>query len=131
MHEVVVLQGRHVCELHRAGFEIDRRDRRLVHGRVVLVLEEVAQRVGDGRRVEQAGGELVQHRLEGVVVVRVHQHDLDVRILELPRGTETGEAAAEDQDPRTAAARNPKTLLLQASQKGLQRESRPVITPTG
>ena len=42
-HESVVLQRRHVRELHRAAFEIDRRDGCLVDGGVLLMLEEIAQ----------------------------------------------------------------------------------------
>ena len=49
--------------------EVDPGDRRLVDRRVVLVLDEVAQRVPHRRRLEQARGQLVQQRLEGVVVV--------------------------------------------------------------
>ena len=101
-HQVVVRQGRHVGELHFAAFEIDRRDRRLVDGHVLVVLEEVAQRMSHRRRVEQAGGELVEHRLEAVVVVRVDQHDVDVRVLELAGGSETGKAP-----PRTTTRARP------------------------
>ena len=75
--------------------------RRLVDGRVFLVLEEVAQRMRDRRRVQEPGGELVEHRLEAVVVVRVHQHDVDVGMLELARSPETGEPAPEDEDARS------------------------------
>ena len=56
--------------------------------------------MGYRRRVQKPGCQLVEHGLEAVVVVRVHQHDVDVRIFELARSPETGEAAAEDQDPR-------------------------------
>ena len=45
------------------------------------------------------GRQLVEHGLETVVVVRVHQHDVHVRMLELPRCPQTGEPAAEDDDP--------------------------------
>ena len=60
--------------------------------------DEVAERVADGRRLEQAARELVEQRLEGVVVVAVDEHDLGVGVLELLRGADAGEAAAEDQD---------------------------------
>ena len=45
----------------------------LVDPRVVLVVEEVAERVADGRLLEQARRHLVQQRLERVVVVLVHE----------------------------------------------------------
>ena len=75
-HEVVVLQRRHVRELHRAALEIDRRDGCLVDGGVLLMLEEIAQRMGDRGRLDQARCQLVEHGLETVVVVRVDQHDV-------------------------------------------------------
>ena len=53
-------------------------------------------RVPDRRLLEQAGGELVQQRLEGVVVVLVDQHDVDVGLAQLLRGADPGEAAAQD-----------------------------------
>ena len=63
-------------------------------------MEEIAQRMPDGVRLEQARRHLVQERLEGVVVVLVDQHDVDVGLLQLPCGADTREAAAEDQDAR-------------------------------
>ena len=110
--------------------EVDRRHRRLVDGRVLLVLEEVAQRMGYRRRVQQPGRELVEHRLEAVVVVRVHQDDVDVRVLELARSPEAGEAAAEDQDPRACFLR----LRRRCSPKHRDRLAPPVpdgITQSG
>ena len=79
----------------------------LVHGDVRLVVEEVAQRMADGSRLEQAGRDLVQERLERVVVVLVDEHDVGVGVLQLPRGADSGEASAEDQDarPRSAVVR--------------------------
>ena len=50
----------------------------LVHGDVRLVVEQVAQRVPDRGRLEQVGGDLVQERLERVVVVPVDDRDVDV-----------------------------------------------------
>ena len=48
---------------------------------VLLVVEQVAQRVPDRGRLEQAGRDLVEERLEGVVVVPVDEHDVDVGVL--------------------------------------------------
>ena len=78
------------------------------------MIEEIAQRMGDRGRFDQARRELVEHGLETVVVVRVDQHDVHVRVLELPRGTQTGEPAAEDDDPMPVATGLAKTLLPQA-----------------
>jgi hypothetical protein len=68
-NEEVVLKRRELRELHLAGVEVDRRHGRLVDRGVLLVLDEVAERVADGGLLEQAGRELIKERLEGVVVV--------------------------------------------------------------
>ena len=96
--EVVVGDRREPFEGDLACFEVDGRDTRLVDGRVAVALEQVAQRVSDRGRVEQAGGELVEQRLEGVVVVPVDEHDLGVRVLQLLRGADPGKPSSEDQD---------------------------------
>ena len=72
--------------------------RGLVHRRVLLAVQQVTQRVADRRRLEQAGRELVEERLEGVVVVPVDEHDVGVRVLELLRRADAGEAAAENEN---------------------------------
>ncbi len=99
-HEEVVGQGRHVRERHLACLEVDRGHRRLVDGDVVLmvVVDEVADRVADGARLEEARRELVQERLEGVVVVPVDQDDVGVRLAQLLRRAEPAEPSAEDDD---------------------------------
>ena len=84
--------------------EVDRGHRRLVDRGVVLTLDEIAERVSDGRRLEQPRRQLVEQRLERVVVVPVHDDDVDVGVLQLPCGTDPGEAAAENDDPRPLAA---------------------------
>ncbi len=66
-------------------------------------LEQVAKGVTDGRRLEQAGRELVQQRLEGVVVVPVDEHDLGVGLPQLLGGADPGEPPAEDEDARALA----------------------------
>ena len=68
---------------------------------VLLIVEEVAQRMPDLRRLQQGRGDLVQERLERVVVVLVDDHDVHVRLLQRARRTHTREAAAEDQDARS------------------------------
>ena len=55
--------------------------------------------MADGRLLEQVGRDLVEQRLEGVVVVPVDEHDVDIGVLELARRADAGEAAAEDQRP--------------------------------
>ena len=70
------------------------------HG-VVLVLHEVTERVPDGGRLEEARRELVEERLERVVVVPVDEHDVDVRAAELAGCADPGKAAAEDENAGT------------------------------
>ena len=97
-HEVVEADRVHVLELRRLLVEVDRGRARLVDRDVRLVVEEIAQRVRHDRRVDQTRRELIQHRLERVVVARVDEHDVDVGFLQLARGTEAGKAATENQD---------------------------------
>ena len=99
-NEVVVRQRLEFIELNRARREIDARDVCLVDGGVVLTVDEVAQRVPDDRGLDEAGRELVEERLEGVVVVLVDEHDVGVGVLQLLHGADAGEAAAEDDDTR-------------------------------
>ena len=73
-------------------------DGRLVDRDVRLVVEEIAERVTDRGRLEQVGRDLVEERLKGVVVVPVDEHDVHVDPLQLARGADAGEAAAEDEN---------------------------------
>ena len=53
--------------------------------------------------VQQVGGDLVEERLERVVVVLVDQHDVDVGILQRFGDAYPGKASTEDQDARAWA----------------------------
>ena len=107
--EVVVGDRRQLGEADLPRIEVDGGHRVLVDRGVVVALEQVAQRVPDARRLEQARRELVEERLEGVVVVPVDEHDLGVGVLQLLGGAHTGEPAAEDQDAgRVMTARSPR-----------------------
>ena len=97
--QVVVRQRFEVGELHLPRVQIHRLDGRLMNGGVLLVVHEVTQRVADRGGLEQAGGELVQKRLKGVVVVLVDQHDVGVGMLQLVGGADPCEPSAEDDDP--------------------------------
>ena len=99
-HEVVVGERCHLGELHLALVQVDRRDSRLVNSDVRLLLKEVAQGMSDRCGFEQGGRDLVEERLEGVVVVLVDEHDVDVGVLQLPCGAESRKASPEDQDAR-------------------------------
>ena len=80
--------------------EVDRGHPGLVDRHVAVALEQVAQRVPDGGRLEQAACELVEERLEGVVVVPVDEHDVGVGALQLLSRADPGEPTAEDEDTR-------------------------------
>src|SRR5262249_33269008 len=58
-----------------------------------------------GWQLEQAGRDLVEQRLEGVVVVAVDEDDLGVCVPQLVRGADAGEATAEDEDAGTGGGR--------------------------
>ena len=103
-HEEVVTQRLELVEGRLALLEVDACDPVLVDTNVVLLVEEVADRVSDGRLLEQAGRDLVEQRLEGVVVVLVDEDDVSAALLQLLGGADPGEAAAEDEDTRALAA---------------------------
>ena len=81
--------------------------------------------MADGGLLEQARGHLVQERLEGVVVVLVDEHDVDVALVQLLRGADPGEAAAEDEDARPRLVRS---LAHPAHGTGSRARS---LTPSG
>jgi hypothetical protein len=103
-HQVVVDDRRQLRKPHLARVEIDSGHGCLMDRRVLLPMNQVAQRMADGGLLEQTGRELIQERLEGVIVVPVHQHDLDIGALELARGADPGKAAAENEDARPPRA---------------------------
>jgi hypothetical protein len=56
-----------------------------------------------GGLIEQAGRDLVEQRLERVVVVPVHEHDVDVTLAQLLGGPDPAESPAQDYDAQAAA----------------------------
>ena len=90
-------------EPHLPRRQVDAGDAGHVDGDVRLLVEQIAQRMSDGGGLEQVGRDLVEERLEGVVVVLVDQHHVHVGLLQRPGGAEAGEPAAEHDDARTAA----------------------------
>ena len=92
-------------ELDLPGVEVDSGDAVHVEARVVLVVKEIAHRVADRGLLEEAGGDLVQERLERVVVVLVDEHDVDVALLQPVSRSDAREAAAEDEHPGSRAVR--------------------------
>ena len=99
-HDVVVAERLELVELDAARVQVDPRHPVLVDAHVVLFVEEVADRMAHRRLFQKARRNLVQQRLERVVVVLVHDHDVGVALLQLVRGADPGEATAEDEDAR-------------------------------
>jgi hypothetical protein len=64
------------------------------------VAQHAADRRGDVARGERRGRDLVQQRLEEVVVVPVDQGDVDRRAIERARRAQAPEPAADDDDAR-------------------------------
>ena len=60
---------------------VDRRDLGEFHVHVLVLGEHAPQRVGDVARCQLRGGDLVEQRLELVVVVAVDQRDADVVVV--------------------------------------------------
>ena len=69
-------------------------------GDVGVLVEEIAQRVPHLGGLQQVGRELVEQRLERVVVVLVDEDDIGVGVLQRPGRADAGEASAEDDDTR-------------------------------
>jgi hypothetical protein len=99
-HEVVVCVGLHVRERDLAPLEVDPGHLVQMDPGVLLVVDEVAERVTDFGRLEQVGRHLVEERLKGVVVVLVDEDDLCIGLLERARRADSGEPASEDQYAR-------------------------------
>ena len=62
-------------------------------------MEEIAERVPDGGRLEEVGRDLVQERLERVVVVLVHEQDVGVGVPELLDRADPAEPTPQHDDP--------------------------------
>ena len=80
-----------------------RRPRASLTSTLVVVVEQLAQRVGDVAGGQLRGRHLVEQRLELVVVVAVDQRDADVVVPGQPPGApDAREAAADDDDVQLA-----------------------------
>jgi hypothetical protein len=78
----------------------------------------------DRARVEQPGRELVEERLEGVVVVPVDEHDLSLRVVEFLSSADSGEATTEDENAwalgvRHSANGRPESMHDAVTREGL------------
>ena len=73
------------------------------HAHVGLPTEDRPQRGADFFRREVAGADLVEQRLERVIVVAVHDCDVRVGAARRVSCVQPGEARPDDHDPRTHA----------------------------
>ena len=76
--------------------EVDAVDRAEQHAHVLLPPQHVADRPGDVGGRQLGGGDLVEQRLEAVVVVAVQNRDVDICLGELRRDCEPAEAGPDD-----------------------------------
>jgi hypothetical protein len=56
--------------------------------------------MSNGSALEQVGSDLIEQRLEGVVVVLVDQHDLGIGLLERPRSSDSRKTSPENEYAR-------------------------------
>jgi len=93
-----------VCEVgaaaHQLVLKVDAVHLVQPHVRVAVTAQDAAHRMGDLGRIEQPGGNLVQQRLEEVVVVPVDDQHVSVRRAQRARRTESAEAGADDDHAR-------------------------------
>src|SRR4051794_25745658 len=65
---------------------------------VLLFSQYRADRRGDVARIQRGGGDLIEQRLEEVVVAAVDERDVGVRLCQRLRRVQAAEAAADDYD---------------------------------
>ena len=68
------------------------------HLGVFLVAQDVAQRFRDVRRRERRGRDLIEQRLEEVMILAIEERDAHADLAERLRGLQSAEAAADDDD---------------------------------
>ena len=71
---------------------------------VGLASQNGADRAGDLLGLEPRGGDLVEQRLEQMVVVAVHQHHVDRRLTQCARRAQPAESGSDDDDARSGRA---------------------------
>ena len=92
----VVFERATVAEQHSRRSRLDRDHVFHQHGAVALPAQDVAKRRGDVRRRQAGGGDLVEKRLEQVMVAAIEQGDAHRRRRQRACGPQAGETAADD-----------------------------------
>ena len=104
--QVVVAEAAALLGQHLPGLEVHPRHGGHPHRGAPVAAHDAAHRVGDVGRLDQPGGQLVQQRLEQVVVVLLEQGDPHRR-LELGQGLDRrqpGEPSPDDDNARRPVA---------------------------
>ena len=87
----------------RAPRCVDARHRSPQHANGVAVAKQSADRKGDVAGREAGRRDLIEERLEQVIVVAIDQCDVDRLILQVARASQAAEPGADDYDVRTFA----------------------------
>jgi hypothetical protein len=96
--EIIVRQRFRAAEQNAAVGGVHAGHFRQQDRRVVLPAQDVADRPGDVGRRQRRGRNLIQQRLEAVMVLPVDQRDVDRGAAQRLRGFDAAEAGADDHD---------------------------------
>ncbi len=105
-HQRVVRDRLLAVDEHVPGVRVDADDRFHPALDVELVTEDRTHRVGNIARIEPRGRDLVQQRLERVVVAAVDDHDVDRPVREVLHDVEAREASTDHHDTMASAHRS-------------------------
>ena len=93
--EIVVEHA--IAEMGLFGLQVDARDLPHERGDVFVLGEDAAQRLRDLRHGQPRGGDLIQQRLEEVMIPTIDKRDAEALIAEFFRAFQAGEAAAKNE----------------------------------
>ena len=97
-HQVVVVDVAERTGRHLLVGQVDLEHVVRVQGEMVVAALQLAQRVGYLLRSQLGGGDLVEQRLKGMVVVAIDQRNADFGVAQFLDGTHPGETAAQNHD---------------------------------
>ena len=99
-HQIIVRQRKR-AGLHDIRGGVDRGHLRHQHAHIVLPAQDRTDRPGDIRGRQGGGRDLIEQRLETMMILPVDQDDIHRRAAQRLRGFKAGKAAANDHDFRT------------------------------